>query len=142
MNQAQYQGFHLKIRKIFRKIKTEENVETHKLVSKLDLSLAQKALCLAGDMTSFLMLPASGLSFLKNFLSYQGSWIAQWVRRPALAQVMILWSVHLSCVLGSVLTAQSLEPASDSVSPSLSVLPLLMLCLLSVLPLLMSLKNE
>ena len=30
---------------------------------------------------------------------------------------------------GSVQTAQSLEPASDSVSPSFSVPPLLMLCL-------------
>ena len=32
-------------------------------------------------------------------------------------------------LLGSVLTAQSLEPASDSVSPSLSAPPSLMLCL-------------
>ena len=39
------------------------------------------------------------------------------------AQVMILWSVSLSPILGSVLTAQSLEPASDSVSPSLFALP-------------------
>ena len=30
---------------------------------------------------------------------------------------------------GSVLTAQSLEPASDSVSPSFSAPPLLVLCL-------------
>ena len=37
-------------------------------------------------------------------------------------------------VLGSVLTAESLEPASDSVSPSLSAPSLLMLCL--------SLKNK
>ena len=38
-----------------------------------------------------------------------------------LAQVMISQFVSLSPVLGAVLTAQSLEPASDSVSPSLSV---------------------
>ena len=37
---------------------------------------------------------------------------------------------------GSVLTAQSLEPASDSVSPSLSAPPLLVLCLS------LSLKNK
>ena len=40
------------------------------------------------------------------------------VKRPALGQVMISWFVSSSPVLGSVLTAQSLEPASDSVSPS------------------------
>ena len=42
---------------------------------------------------------------------------------------MILRSVSSSPALGSVLTAQSLEPTTDSVSPSLSALPLLMLCL-------------
>ena len=36
---------------------------------------------------------------------------------------MILQSVSSSPTLGSVLTAQSLEPAWDSVSPSLSVPP-------------------
>ena len=46
-----------------------------------------------------------------------------------LAQVMILWFVGLSPAAGSVLTAQSLEPASDSVSPSLSAPPPLVLCL-------------
>ena len=47
------------------------------------------------------------------------------------AQVMISRFVGSSPTSGSVLTAQSLEPASDSVSPSLSLsaLPLLMLCL-------------
>ena len=40
-----------------------------------------------------------------------------------------LCAVSSSPTSGSVLTAQSLEPASDSVSPSLSVPPLLMLCL-------------
>ena len=50
-----------------------------------------------------------------------GAWVAQWVKRPTLAQVMISQFVSLSPVLGSVLTAQSLEPASDSVSPSLSL---------------------
>ena len=58
-----------------------------------------------------------------------GAWVAQSVRRPTLAQVMILQFMALSLTSGSVLTAQSLEPASDSVSPSLSALPLLMLSL-------------
>ena len=53
-----------------------------------------------------------------------GTWVAQVVERPTSAQVMISWVVGLSPASGSVLTAQSLEPASDSVSPSLSAAPL------------------
>ena len=45
------------------------------------------------------------------------------VEHPTLAQVIISWSVSWSPVLGSVLTARSLESASDSVSPSLSAPP-------------------
>ena len=48
------------------------------------------------------------------------TWLAQLVKRPTSAPVMISQFVNLSPALGSVLTAQSLEPASDSVSPSLS----------------------
>ena len=50
-----------------------------------------------------------------------GTWVAPSAGRPTSAQVMISWSVSSSPASGSVLTAQSLEPASDSVSPSLSV---------------------
>ena len=57
-----------------------------------------------------------------------GAWMAQLVRRPTSAQVMISQFMSLSPALGSVLTAQSLEPASDSVSPSLCPSPLA-LCL-------------
>ena len=46
--------------------------------------------------------------------------MAQSVERPTSVQVMISRLVSSSLVPGSVLTAQSLEPASDSVSPSLS----------------------
>ena len=45
--------------------------------------------------------------------------MAQSVKHPTLAQVMISPFVSLSPTLGSVLTAQSLGPASDSVSLSL-----------------------
>ena len=55
--------------------------------------------------------------------------MAQSVERPTSAQVMISWSVSLSLASGSVRTAQSLEPASDSVSPSLSAHSQLALCL-------------
>ena len=46
--------------------------------------------------------------------------MAQLVESPTSAQVMISRSVSSSPTSGSVLTAQSLDPASDSVSPSLS----------------------
>ena len=49
---------------------------------------------------------------------------------------MTSWFVGLSPASGSVLTAWSLEPASDSVSPALSAPPLLVLCLS------LSLKNK
>ena len=45
------------------------------------------------------------------------------VERPTLVQVMILPFVGSSPTLGSVLTARSLEPAFDSVSPSLCPFP-------------------
>ena len=59
----------------------------------------------------------------------RGTWVAQSVGRPTSAQVMISRSVSLSPASGSVLTAQSLEPVSDSVSPSLPDPPPFMLCL-------------
>ena len=52
---------------------------------------------------------------------FRGAWVAQMVKHPTSAQVMISWLVGSSPMSGSVLTAQSLEPASDSVSPSLSL---------------------
>ena len=65
----------------------------------------------------------------KKKSSIWGAWVAQSVKPPTSAQVMISWPVSSSPASGSVLTAQSLEPASDSVSPHLSAPPLLMLCL-------------
>ena len=59
----------------------------------------------------------------------RGVWVAQSVERPNLAQVMILGFVSSSPASGSVQTSGSLEPASDSVSPSLSAPPVLMLSL-------------
>ena len=52
---------------------------------------------------------------------FGGAWVAQSVKHPTSAQVMISQLVGSSPASGSVLTAQSLEPASDSVSPSLSM---------------------
>ena len=70
-----------------------------------------------------------------------GTWVASSVERLTLTQVMISWLVGLSPASGSVLTAQSLEPASDSVSPSLSASPPLMLCLPLSLSLSLSLSH-
>ena len=53
-----------------------------------------------------------------------GTWVAQSVKRPTSALVMISRFLGSSPALGSMLTAQRLKPASDSVvSLSLSALP-------------------
>ena len=57
------------------------------------------------------------------------TWGAQPVEHLSSALVMISQFVGSSPASGSVLTAQSLEPAWDSVSPSVSASPLLMLSL-------------
>ena len=64
-----------------------------------------------------------------NIGNFGGAWVAQSVKRPTSAQVTISRSVSSSPASGSLLMAQSLEPASDSVSPSLSAPPPFMLCL-------------
>ena len=73
----------------------------------------------------------STLDFLLrvNIDKNQGTWVAQSVERPTSAQVMISQFVSLSPASGSVLPAQGLEPALNSVSPSLSAPPLLTLSL-------------
>ena len=55
-----------------------------------------------------------------NMIVYRSPWVAQLVKHLTLAQIMISLLMGSSPTSGSVLTAQSLEPASDSVSPSLS----------------------
>ena len=66
----------------------------------------------------------------------RGPWVAQSGKHPTLAPVMISQCVGLSPTSGSVLTAQTLEAALDSVFPSLSLS-------LSAPPLLMlSVKNK
>ena len=95
---------------------------------------------------TFLREPASSVTWLSSLsvslvsvapspFSYKdsshwwGAWVAQSVKQLTSAQVTISWFMGLSPASGSVLTVQSLAPASDSVSPSLSVPPLLVLCL-------------
>ena len=62
-------------------------------------------------------------------IKFGGTWVAQSVKCLTPAQVMISWFMSSSPASGSVLTAQNLEPASDSVSPFLSAPPPLALCL-------------
>ena len=64
-----------------------------------------------------------GIPRIKLYVNFRAAWVAQLVKRLTLAQVTISWLWGLSPASGSVLIAQSLEPASDSVSPLL--LPLL-----------------
>ena len=76
------------------------------------------------------ILPLRNMSHaLKGIIGAPG-WLSQLsVRLLILAQVMVSWFVGSSLALGSLLTVQSLEPVSDSVSPSLSAPPLLTLSL-------------
>ena len=60
-----------------------------------------------------------------------GAWVAQSVKGPTSTRVMISQYVSSSPMLGSMLTAQTLEPASDSVPPSVSA-PLLLVLSLSL----------
>ena len=62
-------------------------------------------------------------------LTNWGAWVSWSVKRPTSALVMISWSMGSSPTSGSVPTAQSLEPVSDSLSPSLCDPPPFMLCL-------------
>ena len=71
--------------------------------------------------------PVEVKSILEN--RGRGAWVAQSVKRPTSAQVTISRYVSSSPALGSVLMAQSLQPASYSVSSSLSDPPPFMLCL-------------
>ena len=59
----------------------------------------------------------------------RGTWVAPSVKRPTSAQAVISRLVSSRPAPGSVLTALSLEPASDSVSPSLSAPAPFALCL-------------
>ena len=73
----------------------------------------------------------SDTSLTLNGISRKGApgWLG-WLSAPLTsAQVTISRFMSSSPALGSVPTAQSLEPASDSVSPSLSAPALLALCL-------------
>ena len=60
-------------------------------------------------------------TFMFKKVSFGGAWVAKTVTHLTSAQVMISQYVASSSTSSSVLTAQSLEPASDSVSPSHSL---------------------
>ena len=71
----------------------------------------------------FMSLDIHGFDILvyTKFAPGRGIWVAQSVKCPTSAQVMVSQFVGSGPVSGSVLTAQSLKPASDFVSPSLSL---------------------
>ena len=69
---------------------------------------------------------------MKKKKKVRGDWVAQSIEHLTSARVMISRLMSSSPASGSVLTAQSLEPASDSVSPSLSLCPSPAHALLSV----------
>ena len=75
-----------------------------------------------GNPLALLVGMQTGASALENIVEVpqkiknRGVWVAQLVRHLTLAQVMISQFMCSSPASGSVLTAQSLEPALDSVS--------------------------
>ena len=81
-------------------------------------------------------LPVSALNSVPSKPSSWGAWVAQSVTCPTSAQVTISRFVISGAVSGSVLTAQSLERASGSVSLSLCPSPM------HALSLSLSLKNK
>ena len=64
--------------------------------------------------------PNCNTSLFTNLKNPWGAWVASSVECPTSAQVMISQLMSSSPTSGSVLTAQSLERALDSVPPSLS----------------------
>ena len=92
-------------------VRMSANLHSHELG--LDFIL-RKAMSISWKLP----LKPSAERFFKVYLPW-GTWVAQLVKQLTSAQVMISWSVSSSPTSGSVLTAQSLEPVSDSVSPSL-----------------------
>ena len=62
-----------------------------------------------------------------RMLRARDTWVAQLVKRPYVAHVMISWFKGFEPHIG--LAAVSAEPASDPLSPSLSALPPLVLSL-------------
>ena len=76
------------------------------------------------------------MNIFLNVFTNGEDWVTHSVECPTSAEVMILQFVGLSSASGSGLTAQSLQPALESVSPSFSAPPLLTLSLS------LSLKNK
>ena len=74
-------------------------------------------------LNSFMMCHLFSYKALIKKVHSRGAWVAQWDKRPTWAQVMISQFTSSSPTSGSVLTAQSLEPALDSVSPPLCPFP-------------------
>ena len=93
------------------------------------LKLPFDALIVSPIRTGCISIPWSRNHFNNN--ANPGAWMGQSVKRPTLAQVIISRFAGLSPAWGSVLTAQSLEPTSHSVSAFLS-LPLPCLCSFSL----------
>ena len=72
--------------------------------------------------------PSMITSYIMNKCIFRSAWIAQLVECLTLSQVITSQFMGSRTVLGSGLTAQSLEPTSDSVSPSLSAPSALTFC--------------
>ena len=74
------------------------------------------------DIMSFIVQDSQGRQWHR--IMNRVAWLAQLVRNPTSTRVAISWFLSSSSVSGSVLTAWSLEPDLESLSPPLSAPPL------------------
>ena len=99
--------------------------------------MAQSVECVTLDLRVVVLSPTLGVEITYKIKSFRGPWVAQLVKGRTWAQVMNSWFTGSSPAWGS---ADSLEPASDSVSPlSLCPSPLPHPCSVCLSP---SLKNK
>ena len=99
-------------------IYTKQSIESMQSLSKYQWHFYRNT---TKNLYRILKTPDSQSSLDKEEQSWRGTWVVQSVKHPISAQVMISCFVCLKPTPDSVLTSQSLEPASNSVSSSLSL---------------------
>ena len=109
---------------ILRERKGELEALCYKLQCYLNMELDQLNIYIAITYQCLIFL--SKINMLRGAM---GTWVAQSVKWPTSVQVMISRFVGSSPALSSVLTAQNLELALESISLSFSAPSLLVLCL-------------
>ena len=106
-------------------IKKNKHVAEHKIKNYKELPLWNRTVGYREFLFLIISCPVLGDLFPIKMNCFQSTWVGQSVEHLTSAQVMILRFMRSSPTSGSVLTAWSLKPVLNSVSPSLSLsLPL------------------